>query len=512
MGTADAVYQNLYSIGSEQPAHVIILSGDHIYKMDYSRMLAHHKETGAEVTLATLPISPDEVSRFGVVEVGATGEVLGFQEKPASTSFRSPFNPNAVDASMGIYIFNTETLLKALIADADDAESKHDFGHNILPKLLGQKKMMAYSFVDENKKEALYWRDVGTLDAYYEANMDLCSVSPVFNLYDKSWPIRTRATAVSAGEVCVRRAGAVGHGRELDHHRGRDHFGRVGVQLGAVAGCARELVLGHRREHHLFAREYRAALQDPAGDYRSRRAHSRGHGDRLRPGGGQAAVLRDAVGADDRDARCVDVREPGGPGVRAGIFNRVDAEQHCGVQARQALLDCGRSATGCGGSRLGARQLGALVLELAQIPEAFCERAHQGLGPAAGLEFRGLLIQLKIGHGKELHVGGFCRGEFLHGDARFNLARGMLFLDGEEVQSGQGFRGILLNELPIFHVLTSVSAQFTVRAGGWGGFLAQGVLSAGAKGRYIRYSVYLNLDWVPAMGHAAGLEVENGVV
>ena len=93
---------------------------------------------------------------------------------------------------MGIYIFNTETLLKALIADAEDPDSKHDFGHNILPNLLGKKKMMAYSFVDENKQQALYWRDVGTLDAYYDANMDLCSVSPIFNLYDKSWPIRTR--------------------------------------------------------------------------------------------------------------------------------------------------------------------------------------------------------------------------------------------------------------------------------------------------------------------------------
>jgi glucose-1-phosphate adenylyltransferase len=193
MGTADAVYQNIYSIGSEQPGYVIILSGDHIYKMDYSRMLAHHKESKAEVTLATLPIAPDEVSRFGVVEVGRTGEVLGFQEKPQSTNFRSPFNPDAVDASMGIYIFNTEALLKALIADADDPNSKHDFGHNILPAMLGKKKMIAYSFVDENKKEeALYWRDVGTLDAYYEANMDLCSVSPIFNLYDKDWPMRTR--------------------------------------------------------------------------------------------------------------------------------------------------------------------------------------------------------------------------------------------------------------------------------------------------------------------------------
>ena len=192
MGTADAVYQNIYSIGSEQPSYVIILSGDHIYKMDYSRMLAHHKETKAEVTLATLPIPPDEVSRFGVVQVSQSGEVMGFEEKPASTTYRSPFNPQAVDASMGIYIFSTETLLKALIADADDPDSKHDFGHNILSNMLGKKKMMAYSFVDENKKQALYWRDVGTLDSYYDANMDLCSVSPIFNLYDKSWPMRTR--------------------------------------------------------------------------------------------------------------------------------------------------------------------------------------------------------------------------------------------------------------------------------------------------------------------------------
>jgi glucose-1-phosphate adenylyltransferase len=192
MGTADAVYQNIYSIGSEQPKYMIILSGDHIYKMNYSRMLEYHIETHADVTLAALPIPPDQVKQFGVVEVGKTGEVLGFQEKPASTSFRSPFNPNAVDASMGIYIFNTEVLLKALIADAEDPNSKHDFGHDILPNMLGKKKMMAYSFVDENKQQALYWRDVGTLDAYYDANMDLCAISPVFNLYDKSWPIRTR--------------------------------------------------------------------------------------------------------------------------------------------------------------------------------------------------------------------------------------------------------------------------------------------------------------------------------
>ena len=192
MGTADAVYQNIYSIGSEEPKYVIILSGDHIYKMNYGKMLKQHQDAGADVTLATLPISPDEVSRFGVVEVARNGEVTGFQEKPATTELRSPFNPEMVDASMGIYIFNTDVLLPALIKDADDPNSKHDFGHNILPSILGKYKMYAYNFVDENKQEALYWRDVGTLEAYYDSNLDIASVSPTFNLYDRAWPIRTR--------------------------------------------------------------------------------------------------------------------------------------------------------------------------------------------------------------------------------------------------------------------------------------------------------------------------------
>jgi glucose-1-phosphate adenylyltransferase len=192
MGTADAVYQNIYSIGSEQPKHVLILSGDHIYKMDYGKMLQQHNDSGADVTLATLAIDPSEVSRFGVVEVARSGEVTGFVEKPKSTDLRSPFNPTMVDASMGIYLFNTDVLLPALMKDAEDPSSKHDFGHNILPSLLGKYKMHAYNFVDENGQDALYWRDVGTLDAYYDANMDIASVSPIFNLYDNNWPMRTR--------------------------------------------------------------------------------------------------------------------------------------------------------------------------------------------------------------------------------------------------------------------------------------------------------------------------------
>lgn len=191
-GTADAVYQNIYSIGAEEPKYVLILSGDHIYKMNYALMMQHHCDSGADVTIATLPIAPEEVSQFGVVEVARNGEVTGFIEKPKETALRSPFNPDKVDASMGIYLFNTDVLLPELIRDAEDPNSKHDFGHNILPNLLGRFKVQAFNFVDENKQQALYWRDVGTLEAYYEANMDVAGVSPIFNLYDKSWPMRTR--------------------------------------------------------------------------------------------------------------------------------------------------------------------------------------------------------------------------------------------------------------------------------------------------------------------------------
>jgi glucose-1-phosphate adenylyltransferase len=192
-GTADAVYQNIYSIGSEEPKYVLILSGDHIYKMNYALMMQQHAESGADVTIATLPIKPEDVSSFGVVEVARNGEVIGFEEKPKETKLRSPFNPDMVDASMGIYLFNTDVLLPELVKDAEDPNSKHDFGHNILPNILGRVKMHAYNFVDENKQKALYWRDVGTLEAYYEANMDVAGVTPIFNLYDKSWPMRTRA-------------------------------------------------------------------------------------------------------------------------------------------------------------------------------------------------------------------------------------------------------------------------------------------------------------------------------
>src|SRR5689334_1435125 len=190
-GTADAVYQNIYSIGSERSKFVFILSGDHIYKMNYSRMLQQHMDSGADVTVATIEIPVQQAARqFGVIDVDKEWRIVGFEEKPASPK-QSPHHAAHCNASMGIYIFNTHLMIPILLADSEDPKSSHDFGKDILPRIISKHRVFAFNFVDENRKDALYWRDVGTLDAYYEANMDLVSVSPIFNLYDKDWPLRT---------------------------------------------------------------------------------------------------------------------------------------------------------------------------------------------------------------------------------------------------------------------------------------------------------------------------------
>jgi glucose-1-phosphate adenylyltransferase len=193
-GTADAVYQNLQSILSEAPEHVMVLSADHIYKMDYGDMITWHKAQRAEVTIATIQMPPADAIHFGVAEINRDYRVCGFEEKPKhGNPVRSVFDPAMISASMGIYVFSTKVLIEELVADAADPNSTHDFGKDILPKCLNLRRVLAYDFVDINAKAARYWRDVGTLDAYYEANMDLIAVSPEFNLYDTRWPIRMRA-------------------------------------------------------------------------------------------------------------------------------------------------------------------------------------------------------------------------------------------------------------------------------------------------------------------------------
>ena len=184
-GTADAVYQNLYSIQREGPRHLIVLSGDHVYKMDYARMLRFHLDHGAGATLAVIEVGAEETHRFGVMEVDADDRLTGFLEKPKDL----PHGP-AYLVSMGIYIFDMDVLVPALEDDARNPTS-HDFGKDIIPSLISKVPVYAYRFTDENKKAAKYWRDIGTLDAYYEANMDLCHVNPEFNLYDPEWPVRT---------------------------------------------------------------------------------------------------------------------------------------------------------------------------------------------------------------------------------------------------------------------------------------------------------------------------------
>lgn len=179
-GTANAIYQNLNFIDRYDPEYVIILSGDHIYKMDYNAMLSYHKEKGAACTIAVLNVTLEEASRFGIMNTNADGSIFEFEEKPKQ--------PKSTKASMGIYIFNKKTLFDYLIADENNPESSNDFGKNIIPEMLKNgEKMFAYDFSG-------YWKDVGTIQSLWEANMDLLGAEPNFNITDRSWRIFFRNT------------------------------------------------------------------------------------------------------------------------------------------------------------------------------------------------------------------------------------------------------------------------------------------------------------------------------
>ncbi|MCX8030353.1 MAG: glucose-1-phosphate adenylyltransferase [Thermodesulfovibrionales bacterium] len=189
-GTADAVYQNIYFLEKESPRYLLILSGDHIYKMDYSEMFEFHLNKNAIATIAAIEVDRKLAPSFGIMEVDSESRIVGFEEKPKNPK-TIPGMPEQCLASMGIYLFDFETLIKELKDDAAKETSSHDFGKDIIPTLIKKGNVFAYNFKDENKKEAKYWRDVGTIDAYWEANMDLVSVDPLLNLYDNEWPIRT---------------------------------------------------------------------------------------------------------------------------------------------------------------------------------------------------------------------------------------------------------------------------------------------------------------------------------
>ena len=189
-GTADAIYQNLDIIRTHKPEYVLVLAGDHVYKMDYGTMIARHVESGADMTVGCIEVPLNEAKAYGVISVDVEGKVVKFSEKPEQPD-PIPGQPELALASMGIYVFNTAFLYEQLIKDADDNHSTHDFGHDIIPRLIGKYRIISYPFRDTHDTQTAYWRDVGTIDAFWKANLELIGVLPELNLYDETWPIWT---------------------------------------------------------------------------------------------------------------------------------------------------------------------------------------------------------------------------------------------------------------------------------------------------------------------------------
>ncbi len=223
LGTADAIYQNLYTLDMDRPDETLILAGDHIYKMNYYSMIDYHREQNADLTVGVVEADKPKSKHLGVIEVDEFGRVTGFQEKPANPK-TIPAKPAKIFGSMGIYVFSNPILEQELVEDAKNSKSSHDFGKDIIPQMLKKgMKIVAYNFRGEDNQES-YWRDIGTIDAYYEANMDLIQVNPVFNLYDREWPLRTYQEQFPPVKTV---------------HSGEKEEGRVGLVLDSIVseGC-----------------------------------------------------------------------------------------------------------------------------------------------------------------------------------------------------------------------------------------------------------------------------------
>ena len=195
-GSADAIYQNLNIITDEEPDYTYVFGADHVYRMDVRDMLEHHIDQGADLTVAAIPIPVQEAHEFGIIEVDSAGRMVGFVEKPRSNAKTMPGDPTRCLASMGNYLFKTDVLVQEIVRDAGDPNSAHDFGKSIVAGIYQRKRVYVYDFATnrvpgQTERERGYWRDVGSLDAYYKANMDLVAVDPVFSLYNESWPIYT---------------------------------------------------------------------------------------------------------------------------------------------------------------------------------------------------------------------------------------------------------------------------------------------------------------------------------
>ncbi len=223
LGTADAIYQNLYTLEMDRPDEVLILAGDHIYKMNYYSMIDVHREQNADLTVGVVEIEKPKSKHLGVVEADSAGRVTGFHEKPANPK-TIPGKPDKIFGSMGIYVFNQSVLMQELLEDARNNKSAHDFGKDIIPQMLKKgMKVVAYNFRNKDNEDE-YWRDIGTIDAYYEANMELIQVNPTFNLYDQEWLIRTFQEQYPPVKTV---------------HSGDKEEGRVGLVLDSIVseGC-----------------------------------------------------------------------------------------------------------------------------------------------------------------------------------------------------------------------------------------------------------------------------------
>ncbi|MFA4933705.1 MAG: glucose-1-phosphate adenylyltransferase [Candidatus Omnitrophota bacterium] len=223
LGTADAIYQNLYTLEMDRPDEVLILAGDHIYKMNYYSMIDVHREQNADLTVGLVEVDRSKSRHLGVVEADADGRVTRFYEKPANPK-SIPGKQDKVYGSMGIYVFNQSVLMQELLEDARNITSSHDFGKDIIPQMIKKgMKIVAYNFRNKDKEDE-YWRDIGTIDAYYEANMELIQVNPTFNLYDQEWPLRTFQEQYPPVKTV---------------HSGDKEEGRVGLVLDSIVseGC-----------------------------------------------------------------------------------------------------------------------------------------------------------------------------------------------------------------------------------------------------------------------------------
>ena len=263
-GTADSVYQNLEFIRSHNPTHVLILAGDHIYKMDYGPMIAYHEQCEADITVGVVDVPLDRAQRIRHHDHRRHQPRRQVRREAAESGSRSSATTNMARASMGIYVIALDRLEKLLTENAQDPNSKHDFGRNIIPPAIDRMRVFAYPFHDVETRAQNYWRDVGNVDALYEANMELVALNPELNIYDHQWPIWTYQAQHPPAKFVLDEEGPARHGGEFHGRRRLHHLGRAREPIAPVERCAHRGPKRHRQLGAAAGRHHRPALQDQA--------------------------------------------------------------------------------------------------------------------------------------------------------------------------------------------------------------------------------------------------------